>query len=241
MPEPLLTRFLQPLLAGRRAECFALIREALERGVAAERLVHELLWPAIAQLERLYHDDRINKATESMAARILRAAACQLQPHLTARQRTGRRLIVTCADGVEQETGAELVADLFQADGWEVYFVGPDVPEDEMLALVGQLRPDALLIFGTHASGVPRTRRFVDLIREVGAVPHLNVIVSGGVFNRADGLWREVGADLFVESAEELIRQADQLGPRDPHKRRTGVVKKRRRKRKAAAAPAVAR
>lgn len=235
MPEPLLTRFLQPLLAGRRAECFGIVRDALQAGIPAERLVHELVWPAMGQVQRLYRDDRINRVAESMAARILRAVACQLQPHLSQRTAMGRRMVVTCADGVEQETGAELVADLFQADGWEVYFVGPDVPEDEMLALVGTLRPDALLIFGTEATGVPRTRRFVDLIREVGAVPHMNVIVSGGVFNRADGLWREVGADLFVESAAELIRQADQLGPRDPHKRRTGVVKKRRRKRKAVA------
>ncbi len=235
MPEPLLTRFLQPLLAGRRTECFSLLHEALLAGMPAETLVHDVVWPAIAQVQRLLGDDRITHAAASMAVRILRSAASQLQPHLHRRPANGRRMLVTSADGVEQEIGAQLVADLFEAEGWDVYFVGPEVPEDEMLALVGELRPDALLIFGTQAAAVPRTRRFVDMIREVGAVPQMNVIVSGGVFNRADGLWREVGADLFVERADELIRQAAQLGPRDPNKKRTGVVKKRRRKRKVVA------
>lgn len=231
MSEPLLLRYMQPLLGGRRAECFELISQAMANGSNAEDLLCGVLWPAMAQIERLHKDDRINAAAENMAGRINRTAADQLQAHLTKKPPNGKRIILTCADTVREEVGAQMVADLFQADGWEVYFLGGGVPQDEILELVGQLRPDLLLIFGTQPQAVPEVRQMIELVREINACPSMNILVSGGVYNRADGLWQEVGADVFAETARDVLKIANELGPREPHAPRVGLVKKRRRRR----------
>jgi methanogenic corrinoid protein MtbC1 len=239
MPEPFLTRYLQPLLAGRRAECFELIADALRNGLSADELICDVVWPAMAQVERLYRDDRINTATEHMACRINRTAADQLQAHLPKQPPRGRRLLIACADATHEELGAQMVGDLFQADGWEVFLVGGGVPEDEILAMVGQLRPQVLLIFGAHPEAVPITRAMIERIREVGTCPTMNIVVIGGIFNRADGLWREVGADACCDNLRSVLATANELGPRPPNAPRLGVVKKRRRRRKTPAlAPA---
>jgi methanogenic corrinoid protein MtbC1 len=238
MPEPFLIRYLQPLLAGRRAECFDLVAEALRGGAAAEDLVQDVVWPAMAQVERLYRDDRINTATEHMACRINRTIADQLQVHLQRRAAKGRRVLITCADGPHEELGAQMVGDLFQSDGWEVFVVGGGVPDDEVLAMIGQLRPQALLIFGAVPEAVPNTRALIERIREIGTCPQMNIIVIGGIFNRAEGLWREVGADAFSEDLKGVLATANALGPRVPHAPRLGLVKKRRRRRKGATSAA---
>ena len=75
MAEPFLTRYMQPLLAGRRAECFQLVAGALESGMSPTHIVREVIWPALAQIDRLYEDDRINVAVEHMAVRINRTAS----------------------------------------------------------------------------------------------------------------------------------------------------------------------
>jgi methanogenic corrinoid protein MtbC1 len=235
MPEPLLIHYLQPLLAGRRAECFALLTEALHSGTPAETLLADVLWPALAQVERLHRDDRINTAVEHLASRINRTLADQLQAHLPRRPANGQRVLVTCADGPHEELGAQMVADLFQADGWEVFSLGGGVPDDEVLALVGQLRPQVLLIFGAVPEAVPATRALVERIREIGTCPTMNIVVIGGIFNRAEGLWREVGADASCEHLREVLPLANGLGPRVPNAPRVGLVKKRRRRRKTAA------
>lgn len=232
MPEPFLVRYLQPLLAGRRAECFELVQDAVRNGTPATDLVCDVLWPAMAQVERLYRDDRINTAMEHMACRINRTVADQLQAHLRRGNLRGKRVIVTSADGPHEELGAQMIADLFQADGWDVYFVGGGVPDDEILAMVGQLRPEILLVFGAHAEAVPNTRAMVERIRDIGVCPTMNVIVTGGIFNRADGLWREIGADAFCDCPRSVIQTANELKPRIPHTPRLGIVKKRRRRRK---------
>lgn len=235
MPEPFLTRYLQPLLAGRRAECFDLIATALQDRVPSEELICDAVWPAMAQIERLYRDDRINTATEHLACRINRTVADQLQAHLTKKPPHGKRALIACADGAHEELGAQMVGDLFQADGWEVFFVGGGVPEDEILAMVGQLRPHVLLIFGALPEAVPATRAMIERIREVGTCPTMNIVVIGGIFNRADGLWREIGADACCDDLRTVLRTATNLGPRSPNAPRLGLVKKRRRRRKTAA------
>jgi methanogenic corrinoid protein MtbC1 len=236
MPEPLLTRYLQPLLAGRRAECFELIAEALRTGRFAEALICDVVWPAMAQVERLYRDDRINTAAEHIACRINRTVADQLQAHLPKKPLIGKRVLIACADGEHEELGAQMVGDLFQADGWEVCFIGGGVPDDEVLAIVGQFRPEILLIFGAHPDAVPATRSMIERIREVGTCPTMNIVVIGGIFNRADGLWREIGADACCDDLRNVLTTASELDPRSPNAPRVGLVKKRRRRRKAAAA-----
>jgi methanogenic corrinoid protein MtbC1 len=240
MPEPLLMRYMQPLLAGRRGECFALIGDAVRQGRGARELLLEVVWPAINQVARLYHDDRIGAAVESMACRINRSIADQLQSHLPASQESGKALLVYCAAPAHEEIAAQIVADLFQADGWRVHFLGGAIPADEILQLVGQIRPDILLVYGSEPQAVPDVRSLIHLIRDVGVCPTMNIVVSGGVFNRAEGLWREVGADLFAELSAEMLESVNALGPRQAAPPRVGLVKKRRRRRKADAPAAAA-
>jgi len=167
-----------------------------------------------------------------MAIRISRALADQLQSRLERGTPNGKRMLLTCAEGEPEELGAQMCADLFEADGWDVYFVGGGVPDDEVLELVGRLRPDILTIFGTQPGGVPGVRRLIDLIREVGSNPTMNIMISGGVFNRAEGLWKEVNADLFAPNAAEALKIAATAKPRKPEIRIPGAPKKRRRRRR---------
>ncbi len=231
-PERLLDRYMCPLLEGRRKECRDVLDEALSTGLAPERIYRQVVWPAMERIEHLYRSDEINRAAEHMATRINRTMASQLQRYLTQNNPIGKKVLITCANDEPEELGALMCADLFEADGWEVFFLGGGVPDDEILALVGELRPDILLVFGTQPSGVPGVRRLIDLIREVGASPTMNVMISGGVFNRADGLWEEVNADLFARSASEALEIAGTAVPRKPEVRVPGAPKKRRRRRR---------
>lgn len=232
MSEPLLTRYLQPLLAGRRAECFSIVHGAIDSGLSAERLLRELVWPAMTQVERMFRADRISIAVESMAARINRTVADQLQVHLPRVSRRGERIVITCAQYEHEELGAQIVADLFQAQGWDVYLMGAGIPHDEIVSLLGQIRPAAFVIFGARPQDAPDVRALIDRIREIGVCPTMNTVLSGGVFNRAEGLWQEVGADAFAPTAGELIDTVSGLAPRQAGAARRGIIKKRHRRRK---------
>ena len=226
-----LNQYMEPLLAGNRQECRAFIARQLQSSQAAERLLHKVVWQSMECVHKLYREDRINSATEHMAVRINRCITTQLQTSLEYLPSNGKRILIACAEGELEEIGGQVVADLFEASGWTVYFIGGGVPNDEVLSLVGQVRPEILLICGTRPQGAPVVRALIDLIRDVGVNPTMNVLVSGGVFNRADGLWQEVNADLFARTPTEAIKLAQSAQPRKPEIRIPGAPKKRRRRR----------
>lgn len=229
----LVDRYVDLLLTGDRRKCRQFVQQqATEARLEVTSLYYELLWPTMQKIDKLYRSDRINTAAEHMATRINRSIADQLQANLVQMPAIGKKILITCADGEPEELGAQMCADLFEARGWEVIFLGGGVPNDEILYIVGQARPDILLIFGTQPVGVPQVRAVIDMIRNVAANPTMNIMISGGVFNRAEGLWKEVNADLFAKSATEAIAIAESAQPRKAEFRITGVPKKRRRRRR---------
>jgi hypothetical protein len=60
-------------------------------------------------------------------------------------------------------------------------------------------------MFCSAPADLPQVRSLIDTIREIGACPNLQIVVGGGVFNRADGLAEEIGADLWASTPIELI------------------------------------
>ena len=227
----LLNRYLDPLLAGDRQRCRGIVSEQLRNRKTADELLHEVIWQSMNRVERMYREDRINSATEHMAVRINRCLSTQLQTSLTQLPSNGKRIVIASADGEMEEIGGQVLADLFEARGWQVYFLGGGVPNDEVLTLIGEIRPGILLICGAKPQDAPGVRALVDLIREVGSNPTMNVLVTGGVFNRADGLWKEVNADMMAKTPEEAIEIAETAEPREPEVRVPGAPKKRRRRR----------
>ena len=197
--------YLGHLFSGRRQEARELILTAQDRGMPAEELLQKIIWPAMEQVQHLYHSDEIPLIVEHMAARINRLVADQLQGLLARQLKTGQRMVVVCGNGENEELGAQITADLFEASGWMVWFLGAGVPNDEILEFLGQAEPDVLCMFGTHPTGAPDARRLIDLIREVGICQEMQILASGGVFNRADGLADEIGADLFAATAGDAL------------------------------------
>lgn len=225
-------RFLSTLISGDRPASRQVLREEVAQLSAPSDAYEALLWPAMAQLEALYVEDRINAAAHALATRILRSLVDQVQTLLTPAAPTGRQVIIACPAGETEELGAQMAADLLESRGWKVAFLGGGVPGDEILGLVGTMRPDVLMLYGTQPSGVPEVRRLVDLIRDVGVQPTMNILVSGGVFNRAEGLWNEVNADYFAPDIRATLDLIETAPPRDPDDRLAGASRKRRRRRR---------
>lgn len=234
----LFKHYLEHLFAGNRSGARELVFGAMDRGVVARKLLLHLVWPAMEQIEKLYREDHIMRIVEHMATRINRMVADQLHAFLAREPKIGQRLVVLCGDGEQAELGAQIMADLFEGSGWNVYLLGGGVPNDEVFQFVGTVKADILAIYGMHATGAPAVRRLVSLIREVGTCEDMQVLVVGGVFNRAAGLADEVRADLFGKNIAEAIKTVAEHPVRIP---KPDVPEPGRRRKRRKPAPATSR
>ncbi len=232
----LFKHYLEHLFEGKRCEARELVFGAMDRGIGARKLLQHLIWPAMEQIGRLYRQDHITRIVEHMATRINRMVADQLHAFLARAPKMGNRMVILCGEGQQPELGAQIMADLFEAEGWSVYFLGSGVPNDEILQFVGKVKADVLTIYGMHAAGAPTVRNLVSIIREVGICDDMQVLVVGGVFNRADGLADEVRADLFAKDIASSLKTVAEHPVRIP-KPDVPEPGRRRKRRKAPAAP----
>jgi methanogenic corrinoid protein MtbC1 len=206
--EDILERYLESLLRGDRKACRAVIEEALQSGLPANSVYLHIIWPIMAEIERLLRTDKITPVQEHLATRINRTIVDQLQNKLPHRPARTRKIVVCCAPNELQELGAQMMTDLFESDGWEVRFPGGGLTNDDILAYIHEYAPDILLIYGTTPKQAPDVRRLIDTIKAVNAWPNMRIMVSGGLFSRADGLWQEMDADLYAATAPEALQVA---------------------------------
>lgn len=198
-------RFMEPLFKGDRSTARGIVAEAFEADLSAQDILMGLIWPAMEKVQVLYRADRINTGTHHMASRLLRMLADQLTLRLERQPRNGRSMLVVCSPGEPEELGAQITTDLAEAQGWQVHFAGGGVPNDEIMGWIGQLEPQVLMVYGTIPSATPMVRQLIDMLHDVGICPKLQIICSGGVFNRAEGLAEEIGSDLFAANPNEAL------------------------------------
>ena len=201
----LFKQYLEHLFNGKRCEAREMIFAAHDRSITAAKLLKYVLWPAMEQIDKLYRNDDISRITQQTATRINRMIADQLCGFLARKPKSGKRMVLVCGEGEIEELGAQITADLFEAEGWSVWFIGCNVPNDEILGFVGKIKPDILCIYGANPASVPSIRNLVSLIREVGVCSDMQVLLSGGVFSRAEGLSDEIKADLFAHDIKEAL------------------------------------
>jgi len=227
--EEILARYLEPLLHGDRQACRAVVEDVLQHGVPANAVYLHMIWPIMVEVERLLRAGRISPVKEHLATRINRTIVDQLQNKLPRRPSRNKKIIVCCAPDELQELGAQILTDLFESDGWEVRFVGGGLTNDDLLAYVNEYGPDILLIYGTTPKQAPSVRRLIDTIKSVNAWPDMRIMVSGGLFNRAEGLWEEMEADLFAATPSEALHVAANQHQWPRCERRTLNRRKKRR------------
>lgn len=232
--ELLVERFFDTLVSGDRPAAREVVREAAGAGAAPERLVTDLFWPTYELVERLYRSDQLSKLSHHLATRLLRVLVDQNAGRMTPRATTGRTVLAFCGPRDSDELGAQMAVDLLEQHGFRVSFAGGGIPNDEILSRVHEAQPDVLLLFASGANDLPQVRQLIDTLHEIGACPQLQVVVGGGVFNRADGLAEEIGADLWAKDPLELVEAMTTQATRRAEDSQRTVGRRRRSRREAA-------
>ena len=221
-------RIFEHLVCGDRQGVQSLLDDMDEAGIPAEARTQEIFWPVLENISRLFRADQLSMLCHHFATRMLRRLVFDAGARYTRREDRGRNVLLFCGATEVDEIAGQMVSDFLEADGYEVRFGGGGVANDEILEVVGTYRPDVLLMFASTASDEPCIRQLIDTVREIDACPEMQIVVGGGVFNRAEGLAEEIGADLWVRDPRDLLKQLDGAPKRRATTGQRTVGRKRR-------------
>ena len=184
------------LVSGERRSARKFVRALYSAGASAETLAKEVFWPLL-EMTTLAHQ---------YSTRMLRMFVDQAQERYEEKALRGRSICVFCGPNETEELAGQMVADLLEADGYEVTFAGGGVANDDISEELAARQPDVLLMFASSAKDAPMIRELIDSIREKNAHPAMQIVVGGGIFNRAPGLDEEIGADTSAKGPADLLK-----------------------------------
>ena len=228
-PDVMTEQFFETLINGDRHGAREIARTALSVTEKPQEIITDLFWPTYETVDRLHRHDQLSELGFNFATRLLRVLVDQTSAQYELSEPTRRSILAACGPNDADELGAQMAVDLLEAAGHPVWFAGGGVPGDELMSRVHEQKPEILLLFASAPDDLPEIRRMIDTLREIGAASELQIVVGGGVFNRAEGLAEEIGADLWADDPLDLV---ERLAAEPERRATTGqrtVGRKRRR------------
>ena len=201
--------YLDALLKGDRQQARELIKGALERGCSVKSLYIEVFQSCQYEVGRLWQENKITVAHEHYCTAATQLIMAELYPYVVSSPRTGKHLIAAAVAGEVHEMGVRMVADFFEMDGWDTYFVGANTPIQSLVQLVIDRKPHMVALAISTALNLGAAASTIEQLR---ALPERPLIMLGGqLINTSPGLWRELGADWTALSAGEAVARGNEL------------------------------
>lgn len=133
------------LLAGTPRAAEVVVREAIEAGLGQATIDDLVIAPALRVVGDLWADGQLSIAEEHAATSIsLRVISLQREAFRTARQRSSLRVLLAGAQGEHHIVGLEMAASLILAAGYDVRFLGADLPVSQIGHAVDQHSPTVI-------------------------------------------------------------------------------------------------
>lgn len=208
---PLAFEYFAALQRGEHHRASQLIQDAVAAGTSVREIYLQVFQPVQFEIGRLWQTNRMTVAQEHFCTAAARDTLSRLDPHLIASVKNGYTLVATCVSGDQHEIGVRMVADFFEMDGWNTYYLGGDTPHADVISSLVDQHADMLAISATIPHHVEAVKQLIRAVRADPGCGRVIILAGGFPFNRDPDLWRDLGADGSAVDAQGAVDLADRL------------------------------
>lgn len=195
-------RFGDVLRVGDARAAERVIGDALAEGMSPEAVQTHVVAPAMERIGDLWESGVIGVAEEHLATTVTQRALVRLFDAMTARRQRGvvrERVLLAAVEGQRHVLGLQMVADVLEGAGFDVLYLGDDVPVESLRGFVARHQPAVVgLAYGTQDGGglLVQTLEAVHL-----EAPAARIMLGG----RAVPPRLEAAGYPWVHSTEEVV------------------------------------
>lgn len=213
-PWPEWVAFEAALLAGDRKAAGLILERCLDEGRTLIDAERHMIQPALYGIGEKWQNNRVTVAQEHLATAIAQSVMTLSLGRSEFPASNGKRVVLACVEGNNHAVGLQMVADAFQFAGWEVQFLGANVPTNALIRHLDQLKPDLLGLSVSFAQQLHIVRNIIARLTEAHGNARPPVIIGGLAVNQFNGLANMLGADCWSPDAPSAVVSAEMLGGR---------------------------
>ncbi|OBH22793.1 cobalamin-binding protein [Mycobacterium sp. E1715] len=176
----------------------ATVFAAMEAGMTPEDVLLEVIAPVQHKVGAEWAANRISVAQEHAASAINDRVIAALAHHAAGKVSShGGRVTLACVDGEWHALPARLLAEVLRLRGWQVDFLGAQVPTPHLVAHLHQHGPDVVALSCSIPTRLPNAHAAIVACQSAG----FPVLAGGAAFGRDGRFARQLGADAWAPDA----------------------------------------
>jgi methanogenic corrinoid protein MtbC1 len=193
------------LLAGNHRGAQAVLDATLDAGSSLVEAEMHVVQPALYRIGRKWQANQVSVAQEHLSTSIARMAMARGLLRSDPPPLNGRKVLLACVQGNEHAVGLQMVADAFQLDGWDVQYLGANVPARSLVAHAAAWKPDLLGLSVSFPQQLRVVKEIVAAMKAALDDSRPPVLVGGLAVNRFDRLATLIGASAWSPNAADAV------------------------------------
>ncbi len=191
------TALLRLAECGQQRPAISLAMRLVRDGMTTDQMIRRVLAPVQNEVGLGWEANRWTVAQEHAATSVVDGVVGAVHGEIRIPQPPRGRALVACVEGEYHTTPARMGVELLRAQGWEVTFLGANVPAITLRTQVAKVQPDVLVLSCTLTSNLIGASRGIAAARAVG----IPVVAAGAAFGPSEVRARRLGASGWIDPA----------------------------------------
>ena len=202
----------QSIIDYDKDEAIRLANMTLEKGIEPAVAINEGFAKGIQTVGDLFGKGEIFLPELAMGADAMTAATAILGEAIKKSEGKVKYLAKGIAGTVKgdiHDIGIRLVTTFLIANGFDIVFLGTDIPSSLFVEKAKELKTDLILLSALLTTTMPNQKEVIDSLKETGIRENVKVIVGGAPVSQG---WADrIGADGYGENASAAVDVAKKL------------------------------
>ena len=202
-------QYLDYLVKGSENQVYSLIRNCLHSGATVNRLVLEVIFPAINSVKNLYDDGKIGTSEQNLLRTTI-SKSLQIFNQLQVISEPKKNVVVIAADS-QSLLLSEAASSTYHSDGWNVFHLGDmssvinvlfDLDFQKLIGKIWKQKPGILIVvvFSQTDEGLNFFADSINPIKEKSG-KNMKLALCGKISNKT-----KIDSDLLSEKPEDILQ-----------------------------------
>ncbi|MBF0211077.1 MAG: cobalamin-dependent protein [Desulfamplus sp.] len=197
--------FQSALLDGDHKKALSIAQNSIKNQSDLQNFYLHIIQPSMYEIGMMWERAEISVAQEHLASAIVGRimASVSMMGKDGKIDKSSGKAVVTASPNEFHEIGAWMIADTLEQDGWDVRYLGANMPKEDLIIFIQSFIPDLLAISVTMPFNLSYAKEVISKMRGDEKMKNIKVMVGGRVFNENPKLWESTGADGYAPNLEE--------------------------------------
>ncbi len=210
-PWPETAAFEAALLDGNQKGALAIVNCCIDDGHNLIDIELHIIQAALYHIGEKWQSNLVSVAKEHMATAIAQSVMTTGLLRSTQSGQTGKRVLLACVEGNYHAVGLRMVADAFLLGGWDVHYLGENVPSLTLIQEAKEWKPDVVGLSVALAHHLHAVKETITQLRQQPGDARPFVMVGGLAINRFEKLAKTLGADACGKDAQAALIHANRI------------------------------